>query len=227
MSPARPSLPPFRLETLLDAPDAASREAAWAEFVAEHSRLLIHVARDLFKQHDGAMDAYAFVLERLQEDCCRRLRGFQDDGRSRFTTWLTVVARRLCLDYYRHRYGRPRGDPKTNGAAERLAARRRLLDLAVSRDGSVADLAAGDTASAPDARLRVQQLSAAVGAAVAELPPEEQLLLKLRFDDGLSGAEIARVLGWATPFHVFRRLNTTFDRLRSALRARGVEGSAP
>src|SRR6188768_2553696 len=89
VSLARASLP-FRLESLLSAPDAPSREAAWAEFVAEHSRLLIHVARDLFRQHDGAMDAYTFVLERLEEDGFRRLRGFQDDGRSRFTTWLTV-----------------------------------------------------------------------------------------------------------------------------------------
>lgn len=218
---------PFRLETLLNAPDATSREAAWGEFVAEHSRLLIHIARDLFRQHDGAMDAYAHVLERLEEDCYRRLRGFQDDGRSRFTTWLTVVTRRLCLDYYRHRYGRPRGESTSNGAAERLAVRRRLLDLTVVRDGSVAELAAGDAASAPDAQLRAQQLNAAVGAAVAELSSEEQLLLKLRFDDGLSGAEIARVLGFATPFHVFRRLNATFARLRCALRARGVEGSAP
>lgn len=221
------SLPSFRLETLLNAPDASSREAAWAEFVSEHSRLLIHVARDLFKQHDEAMDAYTCVLERLGEDDCRRLRGFEDDGRSRFTTWLTVVARRLCLDYYRHRYGRPRGDPTSNGAGERLAARRRLLNLTVSQNVSVAELAASDVSSTPDAQLRVQELSAAVGAAVAELSAEEQLLLKLRFDDGLSGAEIARVLGWATPFHVFRRLNATFDRRRSTLRARGVEGSAP
>jgi RNA polymerase sigma factor (sigma-70 family) len=217
----------FRLAALFNATDASNTEAAWAEFVKEHSRLLIHVARDLFKQHDGAMDAYAFVLERLKEDSFRRLRAFQDDGRSRFTTWLTVVARRLCLDYYRHRYGRPRGDPKTNGAAERLAARRRLLDLTVAQNGSIAELAAGDSASAPDAQVRAKQLSAAVGAAVATLSSEEQLLLKLRFDDGLSGSEIARVLGFATPFHVFRRLNATYDRLRGALHARGVENSAP
>lgn len=215
------------LESLLVATECPTREAAWADLVAVHSRLLLHVARDLFREHDGAMDAYAFVLERLQEDDYRRLRGFKNDGRSRFTTWLTVVARRLCLDYYRQRYGRPRGDPATNGSAERSAARRRLMDLTAVDPELAAHLAIADRTHEPDADVRHQQLRDAVSAALSELPADDRLLLKLRFDDGLSGLEISRVLGLATPFHVFRRLNATFNRLRGSLRARGVESSAP
>jgi len=44
---------------------------------------------------DGAMDAYAYVLERLRERDCARLRTYADGGPARFTTWLVVVARRL------------------------------------------------------------------------------------------------------------------------------------
>jgi len=88
-------------------------EAAWRAFVAEYSRLLIHVARSVTANHDDAMDAYAFVLEQLRVDQCRRLREFAADPRCKLSTWLVVVARRLCMDLYRHRYGRTRGeDPR-------------------------------------------------------------------------------------------------------------------
>src|SRR5688572_14416739 len=110
MADRRHALPP-ELERLLDS--AAHRgdpDEAWAALVAKYSRLLMTVARDVAPGHDAAMDAYAFVLERLREDDCRRLRGFVADGRSSFTTWLVVVTRRLCVDHYRQRYGRaPRG----------------------------------------------------------------------------------------------------------------------
>jgi DNA-directed RNA polymerase specialized sigma subunit len=52
---------------------------------------------------------------------------------------------------------------------------------------------------------------------------EDRLLLKLRFDDGLSAPEIARLLGFPTPFHVYRRLNALYARLRGGLRERGIE----
>ena len=73
------------------------------------------------------MDGYAHVLERLREHDCRRLRGYAPDGRTKFTTWLVVVARRLCLDFHRHRYGRS-DDPAPDAAVAR-AARRRLVNL--------------------------------------------------------------------------------------------------
>ena len=44
------------------------------------------------------MDHYAFMLDRLQEDGFHRLRAFAGDGRGQFTTWLVVVARRLCVE---------------------------------------------------------------------------------------------------------------------------------
>src|SRR6266850_3361808 len=112
---------------LLTAPDPPTRDAAWDAFVATHSRLLIHTARSLNRDHDAAMDGYAYVLEALREGDYRRLRAYTADGRSKFSTWLVVVARRLCLDFHRQRYGRAR-DTGTE-AKEARAARRRLVDL--------------------------------------------------------------------------------------------------
>jgi RNA polymerase sigma factor (sigma-70 family) len=219
-------VPLAHLQQLLHGADASAREAAWESLVAEHSRLLVHVARSLTVQHDGAMDAYAFVLERLREDGFRRLRAFEADGRSTFSTWLVVVARRLCLDYYRQRYGRPRGaNGGVNGSESTHALRRRIMDLA----GSELDLASvrGSNADEPDRDLRERQLHAALDAALAELGAEDRLILKLRYEDDLTGQAIASAMGLATPFHAFRRLSTIHTRLRRALLARGVEDSAP
>jgi RNA polymerase sigma factor (sigma-70 family) len=91
------------------------RAVAWEAFVAEHSRLLLHVARTGTTKYDDAMDAYAYVLERLREDDYRRLREFAQDPRAKLTTWLVVVARRLSIDHYRRRYGRARGSDPSHG----------------------------------------------------------------------------------------------------------------
>jgi RNA polymerase sigma factor (sigma-70 family) len=187
---------------------------------------MLHVARDVFPQHDEAMDAFVFVLERLREDEHRRLRGFADDGRSKLTTWLAVVTRRLCLDFYRQQYGRARVAQNANAAAERLAARRRLVRLAGSDDVLI-EQTEDQQQPLPDTNLQQRELRDAVTHALAQLPPEERLLIKLRFHDGLSGSEIAKLLGLPTAFHVFRRLNATFGSLRRLLRARGVESSSP
>jgi RNA polymerase sigma factor (sigma-70 family) len=218
-------LHPPALHLLLNGVDGASREAAWEALVAEHSRLLLHIARSLFVHNDSAMDAYAFVLERLHEDDYRRLRGFVADGRSLFSTWLMVVATRLCLDFYRRRYGRARGAPNDAHAAGRREARRQLMDLVVV-DTDVTTIADPNSYE-PDRFIREEQLAQALEATLAELSPEDRLIVKLRYEDGLTAQEIARVIGWRTPFHVFRRLNLTYTRLRRALQSRGVESSIP
>jgi RNA polymerase sigma factor (sigma-70 family) len=176
-------------------------------------------------RQDGAMDAYAFILERLREDDFRRLRRYVADGRSAFSTWLVVVARRLCLDHYRQRYGRsPRGEPPVAPDAER-ALRRRLLDLR----GASLDLASvpDEALDAPDQAVRERELALALCRAVGELAAEDRVLLKLRFEDALSVSEIARVLQLPSIFHVYRRLNDVFARLRRSLARRGVDSAAP
>src|SRR5215216_1013107 len=97
---------PSQLHHLLEAADGPPQERAWTEFLEFYSRLILYVARQMPRDHDVAMDRYAFVVERLREQNCRRLRTFAADGRGKFTTWLTVVVRRLCLDHDRHKHGR-------------------------------------------------------------------------------------------------------------------------
>ena len=135
-----PGSPPTVVARLLGGGDAAARESAWAEFVAAHSRLLLHVSRSFGGDHDAAMDRYAAVLEQLRRDDFRRLRTYAADGRSEFSTWLVVVAQRICLDHLRSRYGRFRTvEEGTAVHDEEWAARRRLVDL-ISADVDLSSL---------------------------------------------------------------------------------------
>ena len=206
---------PSELSSLLGATDAAARETAWPAFLNSYSRLLLHVARQVGHDYDAAMDAYTYILEQLRAGDYHRLRGYAGDGRSKFTTWLVVVARRLCLDHLRHRYGRAR----ENGAAgaDSRAGRKRLEDL-LAEQVEVTELP--DAAAGPEAELIGSEQSQTLAAGLAALEPRDRLLLKLRFENDLSAREIASLVGFPTPFHVYRRLNTILASLRARLAPR-------
>ncbi len=216
------ALPP-ELDRLLASSETSDRDAAWAAFVDRHSRLILRVAHSLGGGQDAAMDRYAYVLEWLRRDDLARLRTFVPDGRCQFSTWLVVVARRLCLDQARRRYGH--ASASGGEAAERRAARRRLADLV----GERIDLDALEDAgtSSPDANLRGQELTAALEAAIGELDDSERLLLKLRYEFDLPVREIAEIVRAPSVFHVYRRLNRTLERLRGGLARHGVVDPEP
>jgi RNA polymerase sigma factor (sigma-70 family) len=168
------------------------------------------------------MDAYTYLLEQLRADDFKRLRAYSADGRGKFTTWLVVVVRRLCLDFRRQRYGRPRNDTPDNAATR--ATRRRLIDLIAAPQDPDEIPALGKD---PAAAVLSDDLARILESALAGLTPHDRLLLKLRYEDDLSAREIAALLGMPSPFHVYRRINALLTELRGSLRARGVDGSAP
>jgi len=200
---------------------SADVDGAWRAFVADHTRLLLHVARSVSANHDDAMDSYAFVLEQLRAGNFRRLREFAADPRSKLTTWLVVVTRRLCLDLYRQRYGRKRGADSD----ENRLVRRRLQDL-VAEGLEWDDIPAVVDANA-ELAVRQSELSSALEQVLSSLNPQDLLLLRLRFDDDLAAQEIARLLNFPSPFHVYRRINALLPQLRRALEQLGVESWAP
>ncbi len=210
------------LTGLLGAADPTAREAAWKTFVEAHSRLLLHTARKLCRDYDATMDAYAYLLEQLRRDDFRRLRAYVSDVRSEFTAWLVVVARRLCLDHARQRYGRPQ-HPGPRSREEHVV-RRHLVDLLAEE---LDDAGVPDPAANPETLLRRHELSRAVTGALNDLESRDRLLLKLRFENSLSAREIGQVMRYGTPFHVYRRLKQLLQRLRTALVRRGVQGPEP
>lgn len=207
---------------LLLAATPSEQEDAWTAFAAAYSKLILHVARSVLPDRDDTMDAYAFVIEQLRADDFARLRAFTADGRSKFSTWLVVVVRRLCLDHARTRYGRIR-EPHSDSARLEQSFRRRLGELR-GDDVDLTSLAAA--LDAPDEQLSAAEVHQALAAAMDVLGPADRLLLSLRFEDELSARQIARVLRLPTPFHVYRRLEAVTRQLRDLLLARGVEGAA-
>lgn len=219
-------IPPF-LTSLLHAADASERERAWATFVDVHSRLLLHAIRQFGGSHDDVMDRYAYVLEQLRAQDFRRLRSWSGDGRSRLSTWLVVVARRLCADYHRQRYGRSHA---ARSPADASRDRRRMLaDFIVEelQADSVATDSEASTHADPEKSLRTAELLASLNRALRALAPPDRLMLALRFRDDMSAARIATVLALPTPFHVYRRLNHLLGVLRDALKDQGVEDPVP
>lgn len=213
---------PTPLSRLNAARERAQREEAWAAFLAEYSDLLVRVSRSVMHDADAAMDAYAHVIEALRENECARLREYVPTSGARFETWLVVVCRRLALDHYRRRFGRPR----STDAARRVEqlARRNLVDSIASEiDPDLIPSAGGD----PAERLRREELIGLLRESVAELMPADRLLLMLRFADERPIREIARVLRFSTVFHVYRRLRAVLEQLRVALARRGIDGPAP
>lgn len=83
-------------------------QAAWTEFLDDYSPLILQVVQRFEREPDHAGDCFLFVCEQLNQNQFRRLRRFKPDGPARFTTWLRLVVRNLCLDWRRKEFGRHR-----------------------------------------------------------------------------------------------------------------------
>ena len=213
---------PLKLGQLLHASNDTVREAAWEELIAQHTRLILAVARSFGGDSDEAMDRYAFILEKLRESDFRRLRTFRPDAGARFSTWLTVAARRFCLDYHRSRYGRVRVASSAESALLRKL-RRKLTDD--DGDDRALETVADPSIRSGEHEAVTRERDSIVRDELKKLTAQERLLLALRFDNGLSAARIAAIVGSSSQFSVYRQLNSILARLRVALESRGVESA--
>ena len=184
---------PHPLYSLLRADTPEDREAAWTEFLERHSKLILHIARRASAGHDDVMDRYAYALDRLRENDFKRLRSFSLNGKGKFTTWLVVVVRRLCIDHRRRALGRPQGGLETTLDVESIARHNLAALLVVDLDP---DQIPEETSMAPDAELIQTERSQQLAAALSELAPKDQLLLTLRYVDDHSPEKVARMLGY-------------------------------
>jgi RNA polymerase sigma factor (sigma-70 family) len=167
------------------------------------------------------MNRYAYILEKCRESDFHRLRTFNSAAGASFSTWLTVIARRLCLDYERTRYGRHSAGATADVNSNRVVRRTLVDSIALELDIDLIEAPATD--SQETAVVRAER-TATLREAVSGLTSRERLLLALRFEDDLTAGRIATMLGLPTPFHVYRQLNAVLARLRAALISRGIDG---
>ncbi len=165
-------------------------------------RVALRVLRDEEQARDAVQEAFLRVY--------RSLRSFE--GRSSFYTWLYRVVLNLCLDMRRRsRSERPLEGIEPPGAGED----------ALGGAGAMSAPAPG-----PDVALERAQLRKAVAAAIEALPDEARQTLVLREVDGLSYAEIAKMLD-IPKGTVMSRLHYARRRLQKALIAAGAVEVAP
>jgi RNA polymerase sigma factor (sigma-70 family) len=212
---------PIELSQLLGASDVANREAAWEKLISSHTRLLMSIAKSFGGDHDDVMERYSFILEKLRFAEFRRLRSYDKSAGASFSTWLTVTARNLCLDLHRAQFGRVRPEHRSDPSTALRAARRALTELT---EGDTPSETLPDLTQPADVLTMQHDLNLCLRDAIGRLTPRQRLLITLRFEDGLPASRIARVVGLASPFHVYRQLNAILDELRRVLVSQGIDG---
>jgi RNA polymerase sigma factor (sigma-70 family) len=184
----------------------ADDTAAWQEFVLQYSNFIYRAIVPYTDDYDEKMAVYLHVLEKLREDRCQRLRSFA--FKAKLSTWLTVVARRLALDYLRSRYGR-------DFALKKIRV--------VSIDGEpdytriLADLKTPEAEMAAGERLEQRQrLAGGLSAAMERLDDRERLALQLVYFQGMRINEVGRLLRLPAAYkfvaRVLRKLRDEMER---------------
>lgn len=185
----------------------ADPAAAIEALAAAHGRTLYNLGLRIC---GSPADAEEMVQETFL-NAYRAWGGFE--GRSKASTWLFTIARRVCLRMHRRRAGEP----------ERMEA---LADLLPGPSDTVADLHAADPFDEQVAR----EAQGTVETALRELPVEFRLPLVLVDIAELSIAETAEVLGLKENT-VKTRVHRARLKLRQAIEAtlpqRHVEATQP
>ena len=169
-------------------------------YQARAFRLALRVMRDEEQARDVVQEAFLKVYRSLD----------RFEGRSSFYTWLYRVVMNLCLDAKR----RDRSDRHVEWDEEH----------ALHTDPASASDAVSETRRAevdPGGELERAELRVAVASAIETLPDDARRTLVLREVDGLSYAEIAKILG-IPKGTVMSRLHHARKRVKEVLIASGA-----
>jgi RNA polymerase sigma factor for flagellar operon FliA len=199
-------------------------------------------------------DFRSYVLFKLLEDDCRRLRKFR--GESRFETYLNVVVKRLFLDFRIERWGKWRASARArklgkpavlierliyrdgldrNEAREMLVQHGLYLEPddfeAILREipcrssrGRHPDGPSGGGLSEWERAGARRRIEDALRGGFESLSREDRILLKLRFLDGCTVKQIAGAMG-IPERPLYPRLRRVLEQLRGTLEEMGLEGS--
>lgn len=173
---------------------AEGDEAASADLVAEHQRMVIQLAMNLLGDREEALDLSQEVFLRV----FRTIHQFR--GHSSLRTWIYRIAVNQARN--RHRFWRRRH------RADQVS-----LDQHISTHGDF--LSGGE--STPERVLAQKELAARLQRALDDLPFDQRTAIVLREVDGLSYEEIAYSLGVAVGT-VKSRLTRARQTLRAELR---------
>ena len=253
---------------LLEQLSSGRVDAAWSEFLARYSPLIMHVVRRHGLSDDRSAEAFNHVCASLSDDGFRRLLSFRPDGPARFKTWLIAVVANLCVDWRRKERGRvrplrcvsrlPELDQQVYRCIyERRMSRVQCLQALMPRFPALTDATVSEinarlfTLLKPQQRWQLSSRTAALKPvtcgvspedddpawqlaepgpgpdeltahlqeqrrlqdALSKLPAEQRLLLRLRYEQDLTLAEVARLTGQSDLFRANRKIQVALDTL--------------
>lgn len=244
--------------------------AAWADFMAAYSAVMLRVVRRHYPDPQAARQCFDHVGAALADAGFRRLLSFRPDGPARFQTWLMAVVSNLCIDWRRHEEGRRRAprvvlrlpdlDREVYHCLFELGMTRRdcfealsarfpglTFDSVVDANSRIfasltsrqrwqlshdhqAMASVGEQVDAGSDAERSGAVIQAAGAgldeacveeedrrllheALSQLSADERLLLQLRYEQGLTLAEVARLSALHDAFRANRRIKAALARL--------------
>jgi RNA polymerase sigma factor for flagellar operon FliA len=230
--------------------EASSPEATFLAALPVIDRITSILGRRYGLAEDDLEDFSSWVRIRMIEADYAVFRKF--GGRSSLDTYLSVVLANLLKDYRNSRWGRWRpsavarrlgavairletmlyrdghsvreatqvlqgkgiAEAEIRSLASRLPFRLKAREVAI--DEGIEAEAPPNSSSEPEATERL------VDGVIAELPAEDQVMVRMRFWDDFSVADIARTLG-VEQKPLYRRLEAIQARLGLMLVARGVD----
>lgn len=182
-------------EAVLISRCAAGDEAACTELVAEHQRMVFHLALHLLNDYDEALDLSQDVFLNV----FRTIGRFR--GQSALRTWIYRIVVNQARN--RQRWWKRRHRSEQVSLEERLETN--------------GDLPPASPLAEPDRMFRQSELATRIWAALDGLPFDQRTVVVLREIDGLSYDEIAFSLGVAVGT-VKSRLTRAREALRAQLR---------
>ncbi len=184
----------------------AGDTAAWQKFILEYSGFIYRAAIKFTDDYDEKMAVYLHVLEKLREDRFQRLRSFA--FQAKLSTWLTVVARRLAIDFLRARYGRDFGLKKIHVVS--IDGEPDYARILADMKTPESELAASEQ---QEQRLR---LEAGLRLALEKLEDRERLAVQLVYFQGMKINEAGRVLRLPSAYKFLARV---LKKIRAELEA--------
>jgi RNA polymerase sigma factor (sigma-70 family) len=109
------------------------------------------------------------------------------------------------------------------GLPAREAMRPKEVPADTVLDDQVADERADDRVTAAEDQARLERRSDALHRAMAQLAPEDQVLVRMHFQDGRSLADVARTLNLEQK-PLYRRVKRLRDLLRTLVEDEGIDG---
>lgn len=265
---------------LLERLSSGRGDAAWNEFLAGYSPVIVRVIRRCGVANGRADECFLHVCEALSDGGFRRLCSFRPDGPASFKTWLMAVVANLCIDWNRREQGRVRSFSSVSRLPalerqvyrcifEQRMTRAQCFHTLLPRFPGLTESGVGEINArlfqllTPQQRwqLTVRTPSLApvtfpvspedddpawqlaqpgpgpddlaeealeqgqLRQALAKLPADQRLLLRLRYEQNLSLAEIARLTGQPDPFRVNRRIQAALGALADAMGGERVRPS--